>query len=140
MTVTTKKTPAKKKAAKKKLLKPTKKKVIRRLRCKLTDKEKLAAGNRMADARAEVGRLEADLTSVKKEMAAKIQEQDAIMTQASELVRTGFESRQVHCEFVLDYQKGVAKTLRMDTRKIIEKRDLTQEERQRKLDFEGTGK
>lgn len=104
------------------------------LRCKLTNDERLAMSNQIADAVLTGTRLEDDLNSVKKQFQAKIQEQASKVAAKSEVIRSGFELRQVETEVVLDYESGRATEVRKDTGEVIEDRELLPDELQMLLD------
>jgi len=72
--MTDQKTDPKKETPKKGKLEPKIRKIMKSLRCKLSDLEKMSAAEAMADAECEADRLENSLKSLQKEMKAKIQE------------------------------------------------------------------
>jgi hypothetical protein len=55
-------------------------------------------------------------------------------------IRTGVEQREIVCELAYDFKKGEITTTRLDTGETVSVREMTDEERQLELDFEGGGK
>ena len=109
------------------------KKTTNPLRVLLTDKEKLGLGAGVADGLATVGSLEAELATVKKQYQGKIQEAQAGVASKSELLRNGYEIRQVACLLIQDFDTGTAIEKRVDTCEQVESRNLRKEEREREL-------
>jgi hypothetical protein len=109
------------------------KKTSNPLRVLLTDAEKLDTGAAVADGLAEVGMLEAELATVKKQYQGKIQAASAVVSSKSELLRNGYEIRPVDCLLTLDFDIGKATEVRKDTGKQVEYRSLMKSEMEREL-------
>lgn len=52
------------------------------------------------------------------------------LREAAEAIRTGKEERPVDCRVIRDMEKGVERTVRVDTGEVVRERTLTVEERQ----------
>lgn len=109
------------------------------LKCQLTDQEILQCGQAVADALEAAAELERELDEFKTMHKAKVAQQEAIVGLNTGKIRSRYEYRPVECEVVKDYGAGVVWTERVDTREIIERRPLTDEERQMALAIVGEG-
>jgi len=109
------------------------KKTSNPLRVLLADSEKLDTGAAVADGLANIGSLEAELATVRKQYQGKIQAAQAEVSSKSELLRNGYEIRPVACTLLQDFDTGLATETRNDTGKQVEQRQLRSEEREREL-------
>ena len=106
------------------------------LRCQLTDEEKLAAADSMADSIGEVGRLEEDISAIKSQFKADIEAADSQTKKQASRLREGFEMRMTEIETVLDFDRMTSCETRKDTQEVIQDRDMKEDECQRKLELQ----
>lgn len=114
----------------------TSRKVTLDLRCRLTPDEwrKLAeasadAFNRLEESKGEAKEVASQYKATQDKLSATIKE-------ASLKIASGFETRPVECEEVIDYERGRVTTTRLDTFEVVSERPLTNAERQRGLDLQ----
>lgn len=106
-------------------------------RVQLSQGELLEYGKQSADAQCEIKQLEADLSSVKKQLQARIEGHAAVIDQKSEAIRGGYESRMVECVDVLEFPKrGRKTTFRLDTLEPVSEALMSENELQRMLKLE----
>jgi hypothetical protein len=77
-------------------------------------------------------RMKADASQHK----ANIQEKEAELRRLTEEIRQRRTFRPVDCERIFDYSAGTVRDVRSDTGEELNRRDLTNDERQRHLDLE----
>lgn len=104
-----------------------KEKIEKFLKCKLSKKELIAAGEEFATALDELDQLEQDLADIKAACKAKEQEVD-VKTRLFQ----GTE-KEVDCEIITDTDKKTYEIVRLDTKEVIESRSMTPEELQGQL-------
>lgn len=106
------------------------------LKCKFTDAEVLQLGRDLAEKTEQYGQLEADKKQVTKDFDAKLAEVDAQIRSASGKVQCGYEYRSIDCTETFGEPDAAKKTVRrLDSGDIVEVRELTDEEKQRHLNF-----
>lgn len=107
---------------------PTKtQKTERYLRCNLTENEVLEISRDCAQKVAERDRLEADKKRVTNDFDAQITACEAVISSASEKVRSGYEMRSVRCTVFFDQPvRGRKTTVRNDTDAVVETLDMTE--------------
>jgi len=103
------------------------------LRVKLTDAEKIKAGDYVADAIARIQGYEADLASLKKQFQGQIEGAKAEIASRSETIRNGYEIRPVECVRALDFDLGKVQEFRTDTNDMIDSRRMSDDERVQEL-------
>jgi hypothetical protein len=103
------------------------------LRVDLTQEELIAAGQEMADAQATIAAREAELESFKKQIQADIKAAESTIEAKAELIRQGYEVRDVKTDTTLDFDLGRTIIIRKDTGDTVEDRDMTDDEREREL-------
>lgn len=111
----------------------TRREVVKTLPVKLTTKELLAAGREQADAQEEKRDTEGQMKAAADEYKGKIKAITGKIVRLANLVRAGYEHREVKCEQVYDYETGRVQIMRMDTAEIVEDRPLRQDEQQMQL-------
>lgn len=111
----------------------TRRDVVKTLPVKLTTKELLAAGREQADAQEELRDTEGQMKAAADEYKGKIKAITWKIVRLANLVRAGYEHREVKCEQVYDYEEGRVKIMRLDTAEIVEDRPLRQDEQQMSL-------
>ena len=112
-------------------------KTTRHLRCKLTDEERLNYGQQQADALQARDQAEDEIAEIKGTYKAKILAKDAEIKVLSAALLSGHEFRDVTCTATHDYTGGIVTTIRLDTGEAVESREMTEDERQMGLGFEG---
>lgn len=100
----------------------------------LTDKELLEHGTKLAELHQELATIENELDTIKSQFKSKIAAVETNIGREVCLVRDRFEYRNVTCERVIDYAAELVTETRLDTGEIINKRDLTEGERQMEID------
>ena len=109
------------------------KKITKPLPCKLEEAEVTQYGRDMARAMNDKARIQAEADSIKQEYKSKIEEQSAIVEKLSGRVHSGIETRDVECQQIMNWTKGTVSVTRMDTREIIEKRPMREDEKQSEM-------
>lgn len=118
----------------KKTVKIKRKQVRELCKCILTTNELLAYGQKMADSTQEIRSLEDQLTSVKKDFQARIDQQDAEVGRLSSALRSGYEHRDTDCELIMNWTDKTVKLVRLDTGEVIRSRVMSDDEKQMPLD------
>jgi hypothetical protein len=103
---------------------------------KLTESEALERADVSARLQQERDAIEAAMKADAAQRKADIQEKDAAMRRLAEEIRQRRTYRAVDCERRFDYSDGKVREVRLDTGEIISERDMTYDERQRKLDLD----
>lgn len=111
-------------------------KETRSLKYELTKKELLQAGEDLAKAIDETQMLEEQKKSAVDDFKARVAAKEAEITIKQRLVRNKNEFRPVECEVTMNYTTLKAKVVRVDTKAVVQERDLTYEEKQMKIDFD----
>jgi hypothetical protein len=122
-----------------KKMKPTPdiKKITQKLRCLLTDDDKINAGKELAEATEELTSLSEDKSQVMADFKAKMAIQEAQISSLSSKLRSGYEFRNVECEIHFDKpEAGHKQIIRLDTGEVVLTEPLTEEEKQRRLALE----
>ena len=113
-------------------------KVVRSLRCKLTEQDRLRIGAEAADFAKEAFDLAENLESTRKAIKASIDATDGQRDFRLGLLRTGYKVREVEC--VVTYNSpvdGKKMIVRTDTGEDIGLEVMSDHERQEVLQFEG---
>lgn len=113
------------------------KRETRSLPCTLSDVELREKGDQLAQAFNDVEVAESQEKAMKSQFKAKKEELQARLSRLSSLIQSKTEMRDVEVVKQTDFKKDenhVTET-RLDTSKVLTTRDLTDEERQRHLDF-----
>jgi hypothetical protein len=111
------------------------KKTTRMMRVDLSNYERLEAANAMADAHQQMQHLMDELDTAKKLYMGQIKAQEVILHANAELLRVGFQTRNVALTICIDFDEGKVTEIRDDIGQGIKTRDLTPEEQQRTLPF-----
>ena len=106
------------------------------LRCELTDKEIREASEALARNIDEGEQFENDKKAVNEDFKAKIAQVAANIQLNNTKVRDKCEFRRVDCERTYDYGAGTITVVRLDTKKMITKRKMLADERQRQINFD----
>lgn len=114
------------------------KKDRRYLTCHLTHEEVSRASDELARHLDEKEAIESELTAIKSQFKAKIEQADANIGVKKRLVRDKKEMRPVDVEVVSDYTDCTVKVTRTDTGEIIEDRKMTGDEKQLRIEFDET--
>lgn len=103
------------------------------LPCKLTDDERLARADDLANAVQVVEQVRQEKKSLVRQVDARLNAAESKREELADVVASGREYREVIVHQVFDYDKGVVTETRIDTGEVIASRDLTDEERQASL-------
>ena len=103
------------------------------LKVVLTDEEILKASKRWADRTEDLKRKEAELESLKNQYKGEISRIKSDIDVENNLVRDGFEFRDVEEEETIFYDLNLLYVVRLDTMEKIESRKLYKNEMQRSL-------
>ena len=101
------------------------KRIVKPLRVKLTDAERLEMGTAMSDALKKIEVLEDELSKIKKSFATDIETVENEVKGYGEKLRAGYEIRPMRVRVALDYDVGTATEFRDDTGEIISTRKLS---------------
>lgn len=107
-----------------------------KLPVKLTDEERLAYGKEMADLLAEAEQIDRETKQFKKAQDSKLAGVEAKLSERSIAISNGYEHRNVNCELVMDYEQFEVYLLRLDTYEVVERRKMSNDERQMQLTAE----
>ena len=108
------------------------------LKVPLTQDEILEAGEKCAKALKDLQTQEAELASIKKQFASRIEEIEFEANRAGALVRDKFEYRPVKCHRIFDYINKVVREVRLDTSEEVHTREMTMAESQMQIQLEST--
>ncbi len=113
------------------------KKITQRLRCLLTDDEKIEAGKQLAEANNELKEIEDDKAQVVSDFKAKTTAVEAQVAILGGKLRSGYELRPVECHVLFDQpQPGQKQIIRLDTKETVSTELMTDEEKQKLLPLE----
>lgn len=102
----------------------------------LTELEIAAIAHKLASTAADRGIVQAEFDSVKKTFKEKIDALTGEINGDLNKIFEGVEIEEVNCQRVFNYSDGTVTTTRLDTKEIIEERELTEEELQMYLDLQ----
>lgn len=111
-------------------------KETRNLQYKFSPDELRQLGRDLAEAQIQMRQLEDDKKRVADEWKARISGKDAEIALLSNMVRSGYEYRDIPCEAVLNEPVNKKTVRRLDTGEVVGVYDLTDSEKQRTLQFE----
>jgi DNA segregation ATPase FtsK/SpoIIIE-like protein len=112
-------------------------KFVQPLKVDLTEKELIEKGAQMAQAQDEAEKQTAEAKNIASQYKSKI---DALKLQISTLaglVRSKSEFRPVDCERRFVFERGVVEEVRMDTKAVVNVRQMTFQEKQPDLPLDG---
>ena len=89
------------------------------LRVDLTEKEMMDAAKSTSGALLRITRLKGDLAGISKRFKADIEAEEITVRKNSELVENGYEYRDVDCEWIKNWAKGLKSLIRNDTNKMV---------------------
>lgn len=101
---------------------------------KLTQDEIRERGERLA---AKEGELESHIQrakQVKADLTANEKRLEADIQSLSLQIRDKSELRQIPCDHIADYKRGVVRVVRQDTEQVVRERAIEESEKQRRLD------
>jgi len=105
------------------------------LPCKLTDRELLDLGDRMAEVGQSYSEEESALDGIKSEYKARLTKLESEGALLATKIRAKNETREIQCERVFDYQTRKIVERRCDNGEIVRTRDMTDSEAQMELDL-----
>lgn len=109
--------------------------VKRMLQCQLTDREKREFGMKLANLRLNHEETENRKKAAAEQFKMELTAIDLGIQNTAQIIRQEFESLNVECKWVFNYEMGFKDLIRQDTFETVETLGLTQEERQRELDL-----
>ena len=110
------------------------------LPCKLSEKDRAEAADKLATAIQRVESLELEKKAKVAEFKSQIDGQKERIHSLTVEVKDGVAQRPVDCELQLNYSKLTATLTRLDIMEIVEERTMTEEEKQMDFEFEKKGK
>lgn len=117
--------------------KPEIKKITQKLRCVLSNEQKIDAGKELAEATNELKELEDDKAQIVSDFKAKITAIEARVGVLSNKLRSGYEFQDVPCELRFDTpEAGQKQIVRLDTKEVVSNGVMSEEEKQRNLALE----
>ena len=108
---------------------------VRRLPVKLTDEEMIIKGQELAELESELTDLESLKRAASKSFAKQIEVKKGKIQRVSHAINTKQENREVECEEVRDEESLKVSIVRKDTGEVVSERLMTDEERQKVLNF-----
>ena len=113
----------------------------RKLKCVLTNEEKLQISETMSETIINKAGTEDDLAaflssakSTKAQHESTIKHANSIIADCAQTLNSGFVFRDVECETVKDYEDQKIRVYRVDTGEVVETRNMTEEEKQMHID------
>ncbi len=107
------------------------------LSCDLTQDEISTYSQELARITGDQSEIEAEKKEVMSNFAAKLNKCVADGRALARKIITKKEDRQVECDLDFDYSKGMVYTVRTDTGVTIDQRKMSDDEKQKKFDFDG---
>ena len=107
-----------------------------RVKCVLTADEKAEAAMELANTYQAMESLAIERKTVMSEFKQRKEKLEEQIHTTSLMVKEGVAMRSVKCELQLNYSKLRATIIRLDTEEIVEEREMTNDEKQMKLEFE----
>lgn len=107
-----------------------KRRIMKTLKCILTESEEKAYGKEMADHETKAEETEQEKAKANKGYDTTIKFHSKGARTIAIKIKNGYEYREVPCDECFDYQRGLVTTIRIDTAEEIEQRAMTAEERQ----------
>ena len=104
------------------------------LPCKLSEKDRAEAADKLATALQRVDSLELEKKAKVAEFKGLIDAQKERIHSLTVEVKDGVAQRPIDCELQLNYSKLSATLIRLDIDEIVEERAMTEEEKQMKFD------
>ena len=104
--------------------------ITKRLACQLSDEERLAFADQLAEANERVEEAIANRKSLMQQMAAEVNQAIGHKDRINGIVASKTEYRDVDVEVFFDFDKGRVTQIRKDTGEEIMNRPMTQKERQ----------
>lgn len=104
------------------------------LRCAFTDAEMGELAATMADKTQELKRIDANAKAAAAQFKSDKESAQNEIDNAARKYRDGYEMRDVECEETVDFEAGVVRYWRCDNGELAQQRQLTNEERQMRLD------
>jgi hypothetical protein len=114
------------------------KRVTRKLAVTLEPAQRTALVDKMTNIRTEKAALEAELVELQATMRSRIRERQAALERTLESLSTGVAVEDVTCEERHSFEDGTVTVVRKDSGAIVEKREMTVDERQLSLEATGT--
>ena len=108
-------------------------KVVKELRCALTDEELLARGQALARALEQMQKREADGKAFAANVKSDIEQYKKEGLRLTSHIAEKSEWRPVECNEVHDFKEGTVSLIRLDTGEVISERRMWDEERQDEL-------
>lgn len=106
---------------------------VKQVRHTLSHDEKFSLGMELADAQRELEDAHARADSIKKTLGMEIKAAEIKLAGLASTLRTGYEFRDLECRAHYDRDSGMAIIRRLDTGEEVERRPMTESERQRVL-------
>lgn len=104
--------------------------ITKRLPCTLSDEERLAFADQLAEANERVEEAIASRKSLMKQLAAEVDQAIGHKDRINGIVASKTEYREIDVEVQFDFDKGRVTQIRKDTGEEIMNRPMTQKERQ----------
>jgi hypothetical protein len=106
---------------------------VRELPVMLSQEELVAKGDEVAKLHRKASELRIKKKQMTDEISGEIKGAEGAISVLVGHIRTRTENREIRCEERVDWEAGIANTIRLDTDEIISKRALLPEERQKTL-------
>jgi len=106
------------------------------LPCKLTEKELMDCARELAKLNQDLSATEDRKKNVMADIQAQIKGLEADINIDARKISTGEEHRPVPCIWERNFTRGLSRLIRQDTKEIIDQKEISQQERQDKLDLD----
>jgi hypothetical protein len=105
------------------------------LPCQLTEQEILVTARDLAHLNQDLSATEDRKKNVMADIQAQIKKLEAEINIDARKISTGEEHRQVKCIWERNFTGGLARLIRQDTQEVLDQKEISQKERQDKLDL-----
>lgn len=110
--------------------------IIEPLEVRLTEREFKEASKNLAEALRTRNEIEAEIDSFRKQKKAEIAKIDATVAKCAQMVNSEKEFRNTECVVQFDWEAGKKTTVRLDTGEIVRTQQISNAERQTKIDMD----
>jgi len=110
------------------------------VKCILTPDETREAGFRLAGYYQDIETINQEKKAALADFKNRIEAINDKIHKASIMIKQGIEVRQIECEMVMDYNKNTVTLTRLDTNDVVDRRGMTNEEKQMTLFKESDAK
>ena len=103
------------------------------LKCILTDDEFREYSSTLARKYSDIQELESQKKAITSDFASRINSATEETSRLARIIQNKCEYRNVDCEILYNYDKGIVTVIRLDTGEEVKSRAMTSDERQKKM-------